>query len=101
MTWHYDVVFVQQKRSLFHQENQLISRVVYSRDKKVKLLNPVVKDKRRICFFNRSPSRTTRTPNQARAMSVHADLLTLGTTATTNTCCVTQIDSNCDNIEQI
>ena len=33
MTWHYDAVFVQQKRSLFHQGDQLMSRIVYSRDK--------------------------------------------------------------------
>ena len=33
-TWHYGVVFVQQKRSLFYQEDQLISRISYSKDKK-------------------------------------------------------------------
>ena len=33
-TWHNnnDVVFVQQKRSLFHQEDHLISQIVYLRD---------------------------------------------------------------------
>ena len=34
-TWHCDVVFVQQKRSLFHQEDQLISRIFDSTDNKV------------------------------------------------------------------
>ena len=30
---HYDVVFVYKKRSLFHQEDHLISRISCSRDK--------------------------------------------------------------------
>ena len=30
--WHYDAVIVPQKRSLFHQEHHLISRISYSRD---------------------------------------------------------------------
>ena len=82
MTWDYEVKFVQQKRSLFHQEDQLISRIVYSRDKKVKLLNPEVKDKRRICFLTEVQVElleylTKRAQYFWRY--VHADLSTLAT----------------------
>ena len=45
-TWHYsyyDVLFVQQKRSLFHQEDHLISRISHSRDNKwMKRIRPEV-----------------------------------------------------------
>ena len=38
-------------------------------------------------------------PSARNVPDVHADLLTLETIAKTDTCCVTQIDSNCDNTQ--